>query len=190
MRSATQPRVTIRRDSQAAWGCPVVERGAQCSAGRVTERLVDAANARQTGTQISLSLSPSARPTVDDDRGARRRLAWATCLPALRGMSPHEGSGGVSQTFRQRRRAPRRQELQRGRPCCALPGRSATPPTTTCTASSSATTFATPSYVHLLPRARDLELTIGPPEDELAVGRREGWIHVSCEPSSALAAIV
>lgn len=34
----------------------------------------------------------------------------------------------------------------------------------------------------LVARARDLGLTIGPPDDELAVARREGWIHVSCEP--------
>lgn len=42
----------------------------------------------------------------------------------------------------------------------------------------------------LIARARELELTIGPPEDDLAACRREGWIHVSCQPSSALAAIV
>jgi hypothetical protein len=40
----------------------------------------------------------------------------------------------------------------------------------------------------LVARARDLALTIGPPDDELAAGRREGWIHVSCEPSDLLAA--
>ena len=38
----------------------------------------------------------------------------------------------------------------------------------------------------LIARARDLELTIGPPDDELAAARREGWIHVSCEPSELL----
>jgi len=38
----------------------------------------------------------------------------------------------------------------------------------------------------LVARARDLELTIGPPADALAAGRREGWIHVSCEPSDLL----
>lgn len=38
----------------------------------------------------------------------------------------------------------------------------------------------------MVARARDLELTIGPPDDELAAGRREGWIHVSCEPSDSL----
>jgi hypothetical protein len=38
----------------------------------------------------------------------------------------------------------------------------------------------------LVARARDLELTIGPPDDALAAGRREGWIHVSCEPSDSL----
>lgn len=38
----------------------------------------------------------------------------------------------------------------------------------------------------LVARARDLELTIGPPDDELAAARREGWIHVSCEPSELL----
>jgi hypothetical protein len=40
----------------------------------------------------------------------------------------------------------------------------------------------------LVARARDLELTIAPPDDKLAAGRREGWIHVSCEPSILLAA--
>lgn len=40
----------------------------------------------------------------------------------------------------------------------------------------------------LVARARDLEQTIGPPDEELAAGRREGWIHVSCEPSELLAA--
>src|SRR4051794_37480692 len=35
----------------------------------------------------------------------------------------------------------------------------------------------------LVARARDLQLTISPPTDELAAGRREGWIHVSCQPS-------
>lgn len=38
----------------------------------------------------------------------------------------------------------------------------------------------------LVARARDLELTIGPPDDELAAAQREGWIHVSCEPSELL----
>ena len=38
----------------------------------------------------------------------------------------------------------------------------------------------------LVARARDLELTIGPPDDELAAGQREGWIHVSCEPNDLL----
>lgn len=38
----------------------------------------------------------------------------------------------------------------------------------------------------LVARARDLELTIGPPDHELAEARREGWIHVSCEPSELL----
>ncbi|HYJ69892.1 MAG TPA: DUF429 domain-containing protein [Nocardioidaceae bacterium] len=39
----------------------------------------------------------------------------------------------------------------------------------------------------LVARARDLELTLGPPDDALDAGRREGWIHVSCEPSDLLA---
>ena len=38
----------------------------------------------------------------------------------------------------------------------------------------------------LVARARDLGLTIGPPDDELAAARREGWIHVSCEPRELL----
>jgi hypothetical protein len=38
----------------------------------------------------------------------------------------------------------------------------------------------------LVARARDLDLTIGPPEDELAAARREGWIHLSCEPMQSL----
>lgn len=38
----------------------------------------------------------------------------------------------------------------------------------------------------LVARARDLELTIRPPADELAAAQREGWIHVSCEPSGML----
>ncbi|MFI5429609.1 DUF429 domain-containing protein [Aeromicrobium sp. UC242_57] len=38
----------------------------------------------------------------------------------------------------------------------------------------------------LIARARDLDLTIAPPEGELAAGRREGWIHVSCKPSDLL----
>ncbi|WP_107706200.1 DUF429 domain-containing protein [Nocardioides allogilvus] len=38
----------------------------------------------------------------------------------------------------------------------------------------------------LVARARDLGLTVGPPDDELAAGRREGWIHVSCDPSGWL----
>lgn len=39
----------------------------------------------------------------------------------------------------------------------------------------------------LVARARDLQLTIGPrTEEELQAGRREGWIHVSCEPSELL----
>jgi Protein of unknown function (DUF429) len=38
----------------------------------------------------------------------------------------------------------------------------------------------------LVARARDLQLTIGPPDDELAAARREGWIHVSCRPSELL----
>ena len=36
----------------------------------------------------------------------------------------------------------------------------------------------------LVARARDLELTLGPPDNDLAASRREGWIHVSCEPVS------
>lgn len=40
----------------------------------------------------------------------------------------------------------------------------------------------------LVARARDLQHTIGPPDDKLAAARREGWIHVSCEPSHLLAA--
>jgi hypothetical protein len=39
----------------------------------------------------------------------------------------------------------------------------------------------------LVARARDLDLTIGPPDGQVAAGRREGWIHVSCEPSDLLA---
>lgn len=39
----------------------------------------------------------------------------------------------------------------------------------------------------LVARARDLDGTIGPPDDQVAAGRREGWIHVSCEPSDLLA---
>lgn len=38
----------------------------------------------------------------------------------------------------------------------------------------------------LVARARDLGLTIEPLGDELAAARREGWIHVSCEPSGLL----
>lgn len=38
----------------------------------------------------------------------------------------------------------------------------------------------------LVARARDLDLTIGPPAGDLAAARREGWIHVSCEPSDLL----
>jgi hypothetical protein len=38
----------------------------------------------------------------------------------------------------------------------------------------------------LVARARDLQLTIGPPRDELAAARREGWIHLSCEQSALL----
>ncbi|WP_158288691.1 DUF429 domain-containing protein [Ornithinimicrobium flavum] len=38
----------------------------------------------------------------------------------------------------------------------------------------------------LVARARDLELTIGPPDDEVAAARREGWIHISCEPRELL----
>lgn len=38
----------------------------------------------------------------------------------------------------------------------------------------------------LVARARDLDLTIGPPADELAAARREGWIHVSCQPLDRL----
>ena len=41
----------------------------------------------------------------------------------------------------------------------------------------------------LVARARDLEHTIGSPDDELEAGRREGWIHVSCEPSDLLTAV-
>lgn len=40
----------------------------------------------------------------------------------------------------------------------------------------------------LVAGARDLGHTIGPRDDELAAGRREGWIHVSCEPSDLLVA--
>lgn len=40
----------------------------------------------------------------------------------------------------------------------------------------------------LVARARDLEHTIGPPDEDLPAGRREGWIHVSCEPSDLLVA--
>ena len=40
----------------------------------------------------------------------------------------------------------------------------------------------------LVARARDLEHTIAPAGAELSAGRREGWIHVSCEPSDRLAA--
>lgn len=40
----------------------------------------------------------------------------------------------------------------------------------------------------LIARARDLGLTIGPPVDQVAAGRREGWIHVSCESSDLLVA--
>lgn len=38
----------------------------------------------------------------------------------------------------------------------------------------------------LIARARDLDLTIGPPVEDLAAARREGWIHVSCESSERL----
>lgn len=38
----------------------------------------------------------------------------------------------------------------------------------------------------LVARARDLGLTVKPPEEELAVARREGWIHVSCESRARL----
>lgn len=38
----------------------------------------------------------------------------------------------------------------------------------------------------LVARARDLGLTIGPPADAMAAARREGWIHVSCEPVGLL----
>ncbi len=40
----------------------------------------------------------------------------------------------------------------------------------------------------LVARARDLDRTIGPPGDQVAASRREGWIHVSCEPSDLLTA--
>jgi len=40
----------------------------------------------------------------------------------------------------------------------------------------------------LVGRARALGLTIGPPSIDLAAARREGWIHVSCEPASRLVA--
>lgn len=38
----------------------------------------------------------------------------------------------------------------------------------------------------LVARARDLDLTVCPPADALGAARREGWIHVSCEPSRLL----
>jgi hypothetical protein len=38
----------------------------------------------------------------------------------------------------------------------------------------------------LVARARDLELPIGPTDDDLAAARREGWIHVSCDISDLL----
>ncbi len=38
----------------------------------------------------------------------------------------------------------------------------------------------------LVSRARDLGLTVSPSADELDSARREGWIHVSCEPSERL----
>jgi Protein of unknown function (DUF429) len=38
----------------------------------------------------------------------------------------------------------------------------------------------------MVARACDLELTIGPPDDELAPARREGWIHVNCKPRDLL----
>ena len=38
----------------------------------------------------------------------------------------------------------------------------------------------------LVARARDLNLTIAPTADDLPAARREGWIHVSCEPSDRL----
>jgi hypothetical protein len=40
----------------------------------------------------------------------------------------------------------------------------------------------------LVARARDLDLTIGPTDDQVAAGRREGWIHVSPEPGDLLVA--
>lgn len=40
----------------------------------------------------------------------------------------------------------------------------------------------------LIARARDLNLTILPPEADLAASRREGWIHVSCEHKNRLVA--
>nr|WP_255668647.1 DUF429 domain-containing protein [Aeromicrobium duanguangcaii] len=39
----------------------------------------------------------------------------------------------------------------------------------------------------LVARARDLDLTIPPPGEDAAAARREGWIHVTCEPSERLA---
>lgn len=38
----------------------------------------------------------------------------------------------------------------------------------------------------LVARARDLDRTIGPRDDQVTAARREGWIHVSCEPSDLL----
>lgn len=38
----------------------------------------------------------------------------------------------------------------------------------------------------LVARARDMDLTIGPPVEGIAAARREGWIHVSCESSGLL----
>ncbi len=38
----------------------------------------------------------------------------------------------------------------------------------------------------LVARARDLGLTVKPPDEELAAARREGWIHVSCESCARL----
>jgi hypothetical protein len=38
----------------------------------------------------------------------------------------------------------------------------------------------------MVARARDLNLTIGPPDQDHDAARREGWIHVTCEPSDLL----
>lgn len=38
----------------------------------------------------------------------------------------------------------------------------------------------------LVARARDLGLTVKPPQEALDAARREGWIHVSCESRARL----